>query len=132
MQYWKLALAVCAVCCATTAQAVEKTAIDKRLNAPLDVDLQSLQSFLSTLTGRLERDLGNQITQIQTDLGVYSSLVDRLEQRIQLLRANYTACPHSLVDVPNVSSYDPTRQRLVWQPGSNAWVPVPLQTWEHN
>ena len=130
MTYRKLALALCVVCCATTAQAVEKTAIDKRLNAPLDVDLQSLQSFLSTLTTRLERDLGNQITRIETDLGIYNSLVTRLEDRINLLRANYSSCPHALVDVPNVSTYDPTRQRLVWQAG--AWVAVPLQAWEHN
>lgn len=114
------------------AGAVEKTAIDRRLNTPMDVDVLALQTFVGSLTGRIERDLGEQIRYLEANTNIVRDLIPLLQARIERLSVNYDACPHSLVDVPVVSSYDPTRQRMTWQPASNAWTPQNLQSWEHN
>jgi hypothetical protein len=117
---------------AGAAGAVEKTAIDKRLNSPMDVDVQALQTFIGSLTGQIQRDLGTQIRYLESNVTMINNLVPLIQQRIDRLTVNYDACPHALVDVPTVSTYDPTRQRMTWQPGSNAWAPQNLQSWEHN
>lgn len=134
--YITAALLMALVTLAHTAQAVEKTAVDQRLNAPMDVNLQSMQTFLSTLTGRIEKDLGNKVTEMETNITTYNALITRLENRVAVLNntiyTTYNACPHALVNVPSSGGYNTTTSRLVWRPGSNAWATDPLQSWEHN
>lgn len=108
-----------------TAGAVEKTAIDKRLNAPLDVDLEGLQVFLTVLTSRIDIDLGNKITVWTSVTNDYSQLMTQLTQRINLLVPQYDVCVHATKEVPN---YDPTKNRITWY--GAAWGAVPLQHWE--
>lgn len=108
------------------AGAVEKTAIDKRLNAPLDVDLEGLQVFLTVLTGRIDVDLGNKITIWTGVTNDYTTIIQQLTQRIEVLVPQYDVCVHATKDVP--SNYDVTKNRLTWY--GSAWGSIALQHWE--
>lgn len=114
-----------------TASAVEKTAIDKRLSSGMDVELQGLQTFLDTLTMRIDKDLETKINVIHTNNTLYDGLITDLYNRVDLLTSSYTSCPHSLAQVPTPASYPPNqKRRLYWNGASKQWQAMPLQSWE--
>lgn len=114
-----------------SAGAVEKTAIDKRLSSGMDVELQSLQTFLDTLTLRIDKDLGTKISIIRHNNTLYDGLITDLYNRVDLLTTSYTSCPHSLAQVPMPISYPPNqKRRLYWNGASKQWQAMPLQSWE--
>lgn len=110
--------------------AVEKTAVDRRANTPIDVQLDTIRAFVSTLQTRIEQDLGERLTRLTTDMNTYNDLVPQLENRIELLAniRNTTACAHAQLPVPATTSCDPTRNRLRWT--GAAWTCAPRESWE--
>ena len=122
---------ICALALVGAAQpalAVEKTAIDRRTNTAVDVQVETLRAFVTALQSRVEQDLGDRLTRLTTTLTTYDDLVPQLEERIELLTTarNDTACAHAQVNVP--TPCDPTRQRLRWT--GVTWSCVPLEPWE--
>lgn len=109
-----------------SAHAVEKTAIDKRINTPLDVDVEALNTFLGSLIDRIKIDLGNQITRLDTDIRRFDTLTQNILTHITGLTANYNVCAHAERDVPPTTA----TSRLQWTGGS--WAATPLQSWEHD
>ena len=117
---------------AQSAQAVEKTAIDRRLNTPMDVDIQALDIFVGSLIDRIKVDLGTKITRLTAEINLFDQLSRDVNTHINNLRANYTICPHAEapVTVPESASYDTTRNRLQWT--GVRWQTQPTQDWEHD
>ena len=127
----KLLFALAIAALPLSAGAVEKTAIDKRLSSGMDVELQSLQTFLDTLTLRIEKDLEPKIEIIRHYNTFYDGLITDLYNRVDLLTTSYTSCPHSLAQVPTPASYPANqKQRLYWNGASKQWQALPLQSWE--